>query len=53
MFAPFKPQANAYSNIHVETGVHGADRQLPLTMAAVWLASAVSDCVSELLVALA
>lgn len=25
MFAPFKQQANAYSNIHVETGVQGAD----------------------------
>jgi flagellar protein FliS len=25
MFAPFKSQASAYSNIHVETGVAGAD----------------------------
>lgn len=25
MFAPFKPQASAYSNIHVETAVQGAD----------------------------
>lgn len=25
MFAPFKSQANAYSKVHVETGVEGAD----------------------------
>jgi len=25
MFAPHRHQASAYSNIHVETGVHGAD----------------------------
>jgi len=32
MFAPFKHQANAYSNIHVETGVHGADAHQLVTL---------------------
>ena len=31
MFAPYKP-AKAYSNIHVETGVHGADAHQLISM---------------------
>ncbi|RQP25243.1 flagellar export chaperone FliS [Piscinibacter terrae] len=32
MFAPFKSQANAYSKVHVETGVEGADPHQLVTM---------------------
>lgn len=32
MFAPFKHQASAYSNIHVETGVQGADSHQLVTL---------------------
>lgn len=32
MFAPFKQQVSAYSNIHVETGVEGADPHQLVTM---------------------
>ena len=32
MFAPFKAQANAYSKVHVETGVQSADPHQLVTM---------------------
>jgi flagellar protein FliS len=32
MFAPFKQQANAYSNVHVETGIQGADSHQLIAM---------------------
>jgi len=32
MFSPFKPPASAYSNIHIETGVQGADAHQLVTM---------------------
>ena len=32
MFAPFKHQASAYSKVHVETGVQGADPHTLVTM---------------------
>ena len=48
MFAPFKHQANAYSNIHVETGVHTADPHQLVSMLLDGALTAIASGVSAL-----
>jgi len=48
MFAPFKHQANAYSSIHVETGVHGADPHQLVTLLLDGALSAIATAVSAI-----
>jgi flagellar protein FliS len=48
MFAPFKHQASAYSKIHVETGVHGADPHQLVTMLLDGALSAIAAAVVSL-----
>jgi len=48
MFAPFKPQANAYSNIHVETGVHGADPHYLVTLLLDGALTSIANAVSAI-----
>jgi len=48
MFAPFKQQAKAYSSIHVETGVHGADAHQLISMLLDGALAAIAGAVSAL-----
>lgn len=48
MFAPFKHQANAYSNVHVETGVQGADPHQLVSMLLDGALTAIASAVSAL-----
>ncbi len=48
MFAPFKHQANAYSNVHVETGVQGADAHQLVSMLLDGALTAIASAVSAL-----
>jgi len=48
MFAPFKHQANAYSNVHVETGVQGADGHQLVSMLLDGALTAIANAVSAL-----
>ena len=48
MFAPFKQQANAYSNIHVETGVHGADPHYLVTLLLDGALTSIANAVSAI-----
>jgi flagellar secretion chaperone FliS len=48
MFAPFKQQASAYSNINLETGVHGADPHQLVTMLLDGALSAIASAVNAL-----
>jgi len=48
MFAPFKSQANAYSNIHVETGIQGADPHQLVVMLLDGALTAIANAVSAL-----
>lgn len=48
MFAPFKHQANAYNNVHVETGVQGADSHQLVTMLLDGALTAMANAVSAL-----
>jgi len=48
MFAPFKHQANAYSNVHVETGVQGADAHQLVSMLLDGALTAIASAVNAL-----
>jgi len=48
MFAPFKSQANAYSTVHVETGVQGADSHQLVSMLLDGALTSIANAVSAL-----
>lgn len=48
MFAPFKPQASAYSNIHVETSVSDADPHRLVSMLLDGALTAIASAVSAI-----
>jgi flagellar protein FliS len=48
MFAPFKPQASAYSSIHVETGIDAADGHQLVVMLLDGAMGAIAAAVSAL-----
>jgi flagellar secretion chaperone FliS len=48
MFAPFKSHTNAYSNIHVETGIQGADSHQLVVMLLDGALTAIANAVSAL-----
>ena len=48
MFAPHRHQATAYSNIHVETGVHGADAHQLICMLLDGALTQIANAVSAL-----
>jgi flagellar secretion chaperone FliS len=48
MFAPFKPHANAYSSIHVETGIQAADPHQLVAMLLDGALTAIANAVSAI-----
>lgn len=48
MFAPFKSQTNAYSNVHVETGIQGADSHQLVSMLLDGALTAIANAVNAL-----
>ena len=48
MFAPFKQQVSAYSNVHIETGVHGADPHTLVTLLIDGALGAIASAVSAI-----